>query len=217
MSHGYIYQIINVLNNHSYIGYTKNLIYRMEKHFKSIKNNTVLYRAIRKYGIDNFVVKILEQPLLEDLSEREKYWIKFFDTYKNGYNMTEGGDGGALTRGLHPYNYMNVDEIRIKKLRKENYSIDDIAKIMSCSKKVIWRVLGKSGCKYITKKDRVNKKQLKIDLLNKSLPIFEIQKKYNISGTLLKKLSLEIFNNDIIFIKQNVYRNNNDKRNYKNM
>lgn len=36
-----------------------------------------------------------EVELCDDLEEREKYWIKEFDTYKNGYNATLGGDGKA--------------------------------------------------------------------------------------------------------------------------
>ena len=54
-------------------------------------------RALNKYDI-------IDIELLEEISpnnrklmyEREKYWIKYFDTYENrdkGYNMTPGGEG----------------------------------------------------------------------------------------------------------------------------
>jgi len=101
MSYGYIYQIINIINNHSYIGYTHNLHARLSRHCNDatkIDNpkfkRSLLYRAIRKYGVNNFVVRILETPLICNLQQREKYWIKFFDTKKCGYNLTYGGDGG---------------------------------------------------------------------------------------------------------------------------
>lgn len=98
MPTGYIYQIINTSNFHSYIGYTNNFISRMNRHY-NCRGNSLIYRAFRKHGVDNFIVRILEQPLIQNLPEREKYWINFFDTYQNGYNMTPGGDGGPTTRG----------------------------------------------------------------------------------------------------------------------
>ena len=30
------------------------------------------------------------------VSEREKYWIEYYDSYRNGYNATYGGDGTQL-------------------------------------------------------------------------------------------------------------------------
>lgn len=206
MSCGFIYQIINVSNNNSYIGYTKNFYLRMWRHHKSqYSGKTTLYDAFRKYGIENFVVRILEQPLIQDLSEREKYWIKFFDTHKHGYNMTEGGDGGTTTKGRKPHNYIEVNEQKIFKLRQQNYSVKDIAKIVECTECVVWRVLG-TGNKQITKKDRIDKVNLKLDLLNKQITIKHIRSKYDLSCSLLTKLTLEIFDNDKEFIKQNIHR-----------
>ena len=57
---------------------------------------TKLNKAIKKYGGENFSVEILESCLEEpELSEREKYYISYYDTYKNGYNSTLGGEGSA--------------------------------------------------------------------------------------------------------------------------
>lgn len=51
-------------------------------------------KAISKYGWEQFSHEILEDGIstLEEAQEREKFWIKHFDTFKNGYNSTEGGD-----------------------------------------------------------------------------------------------------------------------------
>ena len=57
---------------------------------------------MQKYGIEKFHIEKVEECPLEILSDREKYWIEFFSSYKNGYNATIGGDGKQL------YNY---DEI----------------------------------------------------------------------------------------------------------
>lgn len=57
---------------------------------------TKLNKAIKKYGGENFSVEILESCLEEpELSKREKYYISYYDTYKNGYNSTLGGEGFA--------------------------------------------------------------------------------------------------------------------------
>lgn len=57
---------------------------------------TKLNKAIKKYGGENFSVEILESCLEEpELSEKEKHYISYYDTYKNGYNSTLGGEGSA--------------------------------------------------------------------------------------------------------------------------
>lgn len=77
---------------------------RWRDHCKEANNpnnddyNTILNRAIRKYGGENFTVEILEDNIPANLlSAREQYYIQKYNTYyKNnplGYNMTVGGDG----------------------------------------------------------------------------------------------------------------------------
>lgn len=52
-----------------------------------------LYRAINKYGIENFKIEEIIQCRQEQASEKEKYYIQYYNTYYNGYNATLGGDG----------------------------------------------------------------------------------------------------------------------------
>lgn len=63
---------------------------------KSKDHNQAIHRAIRKYGIENFDINILEKNLntIEECKEREQYWIKYYNTYENRehYNETPGGD-----------------------------------------------------------------------------------------------------------------------------
>jgi hypothetical protein len=51
---------------------------------------------MRKYGINNFSFEILELCPRIKLNERERYWVKFYDSYYNGYNQTEGGDNAPI-------------------------------------------------------------------------------------------------------------------------
>lgn len=86
-----IYKIINCLNYKVYIG----------KDTSSDPNyygsGVILIRAIKKYGIENFTKEIIDTAeTKDDLSEKEKYWISFYNSTEReiGYNISKGGDGG---------------------------------------------------------------------------------------------------------------------------
>ena len=90
-----IYQIINIITSDFYIGKSNNPKDRFYKHKYNAKNNksqAFLYRAMRKYGVDNFSFTILEEvENQENINCREVYWI---EKLSPKYNMTKGGDGG---------------------------------------------------------------------------------------------------------------------------
>lgn len=96
---GLIYKATNKINGKEYVGQTNNTLgERKKQHIQSALNSrkeptNYFHKAIKKYGKDNFKWEILEDNILsENLNEREKYWIKYYDTFNNGYNLTEGGD-----------------------------------------------------------------------------------------------------------------------------
>lgn len=96
----YIYKIINQQNGKIYIGKTvESVENRFKRHCRDCQLDTVshrpLYSAMKKYGIENFQVETIEECEISILNEREKYWIEFFQSFKNGYNATLGGDGVA--------------------------------------------------------------------------------------------------------------------------
>lgn len=93
-----IYMVVNLINDKKYIGQSKNIKKRFQSHhlvdYKNENNcnyNTKFYQAIRKYGIDNFEVIILKLCEEKELDDLEIKYIKEFDTFKNGYNSTKGG------------------------------------------------------------------------------------------------------------------------------
>lgn len=97
---GYIYKITNNINGKCYIGKTERTIQiRWSEHTRlsRFKLDLPLYRALSKYGIDNFSIKEIEECDNNILDEREIYWIEYFDSYKAGYNCTVGGEGGIKT------------------------------------------------------------------------------------------------------------------------
>ena len=50
---------------------------------------------MRKYGVDHFTVEEIEQCREDLLNEKERYWIAYYDSMMNGYNMTLGGEGNS--------------------------------------------------------------------------------------------------------------------------
>lgn len=102
-----IYKITNNLNDKIYIGKTiQKLSTRIYQHVwdsKSNKDNSnnKFHNAIRKYGENNFTVTIIDGALSDsELKEKEKFWIKSYDSTVNGYNTTFGGDGVTNTKGI---------------------------------------------------------------------------------------------------------------------
>jgi len=100
---GYIYCITNLINNKKYIGQTtRNIEKRWKEHLQNLKIKNKLYNAINKYGYENFSIESIHfikeanrLDLKESLDKYEIFYIKTFNTYKKGYNSTEGG-GGVL-------------------------------------------------------------------------------------------------------------------------
>lgn len=94
----YIYKITNKINHKVYIGKTLCTVQkRWSEHCNDYKKERCekrpLYAAMNKYGIDNFYIEEVEECDENILSEREKYWIEYYGSFKNGYNATIGGDG----------------------------------------------------------------------------------------------------------------------------
>lgn len=124
-----IYKIENLINGKVYIGQSKNIKKRWTAHRTNAFNHNskqydlALYRSIRKYGLENFSFMVLEETLIEDLDNREKYWIEYYDSHnkEKGYNLTDGGSSATsatLTR-------KQVDEIKL--LLETDMSQQDIA------------------------------------------------------------------------------------------
>lgn len=89
-----IYKITNQLNGKIYIGQSVRPNQRWLQHQSEVKmgrSNTLLYNSMRKYGIENFTFEVIEECQNEELNEREIYWISYYDSFQNGYNMTPGG------------------------------------------------------------------------------------------------------------------------------
>ncbi len=99
--YGVVYKATSIINGKEYVGQTKNnLLKRIKEHLRPNKKRvSLLSRAIKKYGTENFKwVTIDIAYSREDLDNKEIFWIKFFNTIApNGYNLTHGGSSYIFT------------------------------------------------------------------------------------------------------------------------
>lgn len=100
-----IYCIENEISGQAYIGQSNNIKKRWSQHKSNLRGhrheNEHLQRAWDRYGEGAFSFYVVEEAEEAELDDMEMHYIKYFDTFRNGYNMTKGGDA---TRGLEPWN-----------------------------------------------------------------------------------------------------------------
>ena len=93
-----IYLVTNKISGTQYVGFTSKPLSERIKTHKSRMNCGVknkLYESIKSYGWDNFNWNVIYQSWDADhcLNIMEPYFIEQYNTLKNGYNMTKGGEG----------------------------------------------------------------------------------------------------------------------------
>lgn len=136
-----IYKITNLLNNKVYIGQSINISQRWKAHRNCPfnPNNDVydlpLYRAIRKYGLDNFSFTVLEECTPEELNDKEKFWIQTLNANDPnfGYNLTEGGQDCVISSKLSLEEVNQIKELIIT----TDISYGNIAKQFGISERAI--------------------------------------------------------------------------------
>lgn len=95
---GYIYIVTCNVNNKRYIGRKTSSIFLGEKYLGS---GLHVKRAVQEYGKENFTVQLLEEcGTVEELIEREAFWIKYFNAVEseNFYNHSPE----VITRVFYP-------------------------------------------------------------------------------------------------------------------
>ena len=95
---GYIYYIINKIDNKKYIGQTleKDIYKRWKGHLKKNSNCRYLKRALEKYGKENFKFDIICVCFDEDCNKYEQEYMDKYDTIvPNGYNLRKAGNSGS--------------------------------------------------------------------------------------------------------------------------
>lgn len=145
-----IYKITNKINGKIYIGQTVNTLnHRWNQHIRetfSIKKRTYFHNAIAKYGVDAFIVEVIEEvDTVEKMNEREVYWISFYQSNdkRYGYNIDAGGHNSRRAEstkqkiGETTKEKWQNPEMRQKMLDGLRYG-NEVWKEMCAKKKVEW-------------------------------------------------------------------------------
>ena len=90
-----IYKITRLKTGEIYIGKSTDVKKRWTEHCKTAYGvgtiaHSVLHTTIKKDGIENFTFELLEEVPKDKLTEREKYWITFYDSKSYGLNERNG-------------------------------------------------------------------------------------------------------------------------------
>lgn len=149
-----VYKITHIASGKSYIGISKNIHRRWIQHKSWVNTGSrrsAIYDAMQKYGIDAFSWQILEQCKIDVLDVREQHWIAVFDTFRNGYNLTAGGE----------YNKEISDEARLRMSQSH--------KGKKQSKELVEKriVRGESHYAYGKPRDEDTRKKISISLTGK--------------------------------------------------
>lgn len=175
-----IYKIENLLNHHVYIGQSINIEERWQEHRRNgiadknaeykIWYNYPIYCAMRKYGLDNFEFTILEETLPEQLNERERYWINYYNSYQNGYNATTGGDGHCqITESQRQ---------KIIEMWNQSYLMNDISAKLQIDKHTIISILKQYEPSYNTEEARYRGSIASGKAHRKSVDCYDIYNNY---------------------------------------
>ena len=117
-----IYKITNQCNGKVYIGQSKDIEERWKEHKRKMNvRNTQLYQAMRFFGIENFAFEVIEECALDELNDKEKFYIQKYDSLNNGYNMS------VIENKQYKIDWQIVTQI-IKDLKETDLKGKEIAK-----------------------------------------------------------------------------------------
>lgn len=117
------------IDNKYYIGCSTNLSKRIQEHKSALSSNrhtnSHLQNAYNKYSSP--IIEVLEYCSIDKVYEQEIFYIKEFDSYKQGFNKTTGGDGSGFGEGNSNAKYTEEDYITV--LKAIAYTNDPFSKI----------------------------------------------------------------------------------------
>ena len=216
-------------NQKVYIGRSNNIYRRMLEHNNDFRNKLPIEYAIMKYGkITEFdIIELIDD--VNEMKQREIYWIKYYDsTNKNkGYNISLGGDGGdpgsfnsqaKFTEEQIQIIYKelkeNLDESLEQIANKYNIHLSTLSNINNghtyYHSMIQYPIRNKKECKQIiagikNKNSKFTEQDLKeiYDLLQnrQDLTMKEIAKQYKVYASTIQNINLgkTYYNNDLTY------------------
>ncbi len=163
------------------------------------RGNYKIYNAMNKYGKENFTCEILEDNIpVDNLNNKEIYYIEKYDSFNNGYNSTKGGDGRIINN--------NYDVEKIICDYKSGKTSSDIAKEYGVSPTTITRILHSKNIKM-----RKSGRKLSDDMLEDIIKLAnvntynDVAKIYDVDPKTIRRFLIK---HD--FRKRNIYKYKNN-------
>lgn len=123
-----IYCWTNKINNKKYIGQSVNIERRKQQHIYGVgKYSTKISQAFAKYGLHNFTFEVLEEVEIDKLDIREQYWIDYYNSISEGYNITYVDENGCNVRGEYNPNAKLTNE-DVLEIRNRIYILNEYPK-----------------------------------------------------------------------------------------
>ena len=172
-----IYLITNLLTGEKYVGQSTHIEQRWEEH-RFLNKPSLIHKMIEQYGIDNFKFEVIEECPVDALNEREIYWIKYYNSFENGYNLTRGGKGF----------YYNIEDIYQDYLQTQN--MNKTANNVGCHVNTIRNILriygiNKSECQQAKPVEKIDIKTKKV--VNTYLSLSEAAESMGVTLNAIKK------------------------------
>jgi len=117
---GYIYKITNTVNKKSYIGYSERPESRWTGH-KRGRGSLLVFQAIKKYGLDNFIFEVIAQDIVEN---EDKYIQENNTLVPNGYNLCYGGGLPPNHKGKSYTQIYGNEQAEIQRLKRQNKQLE---------------------------------------------------------------------------------------------
>lgn len=206
-----IYIIKNKINGKVYIGQSVKATSRWSAHRSEARLNkpndtSILHKAMRKYGVENFSYSIIERTV--DYNIREQYYIDYYNSLvPYGYNISKGGEGN---RKVVPEEEQKIIDLIKNELRSSNKSLGEIGEKFNLTLKRISAI--NRGMAYYSDKDtyplrvRDNDTLIEEDLLliqelliTTNLSMREISRRFNCNTMIVRDINKgkRVFNSNI--------------------
>lgn len=206
---GKIYKIENLINQKVYIGQT---IQSLEQRYRDHKSNakkrrkdskSKLYVAMRKYGIENFKISLVEDNIpISQLNEKEEIYIIQYKSVEEGYNIKYREEKIRTIK--------NLDVSIIIDLYKKGKSLKCIAEKYKADKRTISSILRENNIEIRNwnkeqSNCKISKECLNDLYINKEISSNQIGKLFNLSGVAIRnwliKFNIPIRNSNELKIK----------------
>ena len=145
-----IYVIKCLINGKIYIGQSQNIYYRWRKHKEALRRNKhfnwELQEDWNRFTEDDFKFSLLEECSVEELDDKEIYWIAELHATIDGYNIAKGGkEKGNANRKITEEQALEI----IKRLQLGEYTVD-ISKELNVSVGVIQGIKHRKSWCYLS-------------------------------------------------------------------